>query len=74
MGKIRIRGPGWENSDPGKGMGKIRIRDKHPGSGTLYLTKHKPMAPSLDLAPLPQSSVSKHRQALLATQGGNKRG
>jgi hypothetical protein len=29
--------PGWKNSDPGSGMGKIRIRDKHPGSRTLLV-------------------------------------
>jgi hypothetical protein len=32
MEKIRIRDPGWKNSDPGSGMEKIRIRDIHPGS------------------------------------------
>jgi hypothetical protein len=30
---MRIRDPGWKNSDPGSGMKNIRIRDKHPGSG-----------------------------------------
>ncbi len=36
-----IRDPGWENSDPGSGMEKIRIRDlgwKKFGSATLVLT------------------------------------
>ena len=28
--------PDGKNSDPGSGMEKIRIRDKHPGSVTLY--------------------------------------
>ncbi len=27
--------PGWKSLDPGSGMGKNRIRDKHPGSATL---------------------------------------
>jgi hypothetical protein len=35
-----IRDPGWKNSDPGSGMGKIQIRDKHPGSATLIYTKY----------------------------------
>jgi hypothetical protein len=33
MGKIGILRDG-KNSDPGSGMEKIRIRDKHPGSAT----------------------------------------
>jgi hypothetical protein len=32
-GKIRIRD--GKNSDPGSGMKKIRIRDKHPGFAPL---------------------------------------
>jgi hypothetical protein len=32
---MRIRDPRWKNLDPGSGMEKIRIRDKHPGSTTL---------------------------------------
>jgi hypothetical protein len=40
---IRIRDPGWKNSDPewkklGSGIEKIRIRDKHPGSAILVFT------------------------------------
>jgi hypothetical protein len=27
--------PEWKKSDPGSGMEKIRIQDKHPGSATL---------------------------------------
>jgi hypothetical protein len=29
---MRIRDPGWKNSNPGSGMENIPIRDKHPGS------------------------------------------
>jgi hypothetical protein len=32
---MRIWDPGRKNSDPGSGMEKIRVRDKHPGSATL---------------------------------------
>jgi hypothetical protein len=36
--RIRIRDPGiFLTLDPGSGMGKIRIRDKHPGSATLLV-------------------------------------
>jgi hypothetical protein len=35
METIRIRDPGWNNSDPESGMEKSRIRDKHSGSATL---------------------------------------
>jgi hypothetical protein len=47
METVRIRDPGWrqfgsgmkdgDSSDPGCGMEKCRIRDKHPGSATLAL-------------------------------------
>jgi hypothetical protein len=37
---MRIRDPGWKNSDPGSGMEKIRIRDKHPGSATPTFTSN----------------------------------
>ncbi len=47
MAKIRIRDPEWQkfgsgirngkNSDPGSGMKKIRIRDKHPGSAIILV-------------------------------------
>jgi hypothetical protein len=30
-----IRDPRWKNSYPGSGIGKFRIRDKHPGFATL---------------------------------------
>jgi hypothetical protein len=29
--------PGWKNSDPGSGMEKFQIGDKHLGSATLIL-------------------------------------
>jgi hypothetical protein len=32
---LRIRDPGWKTFESGSGMGKIQIRDKHPGSATL---------------------------------------
>jgi hypothetical protein len=52
--------PGWRQfgsgirdgtkSDPGSGMGKSRIRDKHPGSATLNsLTKDPDPAPDAAL-------------------------
>jgi hypothetical protein len=34
---MRILDPGWKI---GSGMDKIRIRDKHPGSATLYEGYH----------------------------------
>jgi hypothetical protein len=46
METVLIRDPGWrqfgsgiwdgDSSDPASGMGKSRIRDKYPGSATLY--------------------------------------
>jgi hypothetical protein len=36
---MRIRD--GKNSDPGSGMKKIRIRDKHPGSATLVKIEKK---------------------------------
>jgi hypothetical protein len=36
---MRIRIRDQESFDPGSGMEKIRIRDKHPGSATLLKTK-----------------------------------
>jgi hypothetical protein len=33
---MRIRDPGWRQF--GSGMEKSRIRDKHPGSATLFVT------------------------------------
>jgi hypothetical protein len=33
--------PGWKNSDPGSGMEKSWIRDKHPGSATLNLPANR---------------------------------
>jgi hypothetical protein len=32
---MRIRDPGWKNSDPGLKKVGSGIRDKHPGSATL---------------------------------------
>ncbi len=34
LNSLRIRDPGWRQF--GSGMGKSRIRDKHPGSATLW--------------------------------------
>jgi hypothetical protein len=38
---MRIRDPGWKNSDQSSGMEKFGsgIRDKHPGSATLAAAK-----------------------------------
>jgi hypothetical protein len=35
---MRIWDQGWKKFDPGSGMEKSRIRDKHPGSATLECT------------------------------------
>ena len=45
--RIPDPGPGWKES--GSGMEKTRIRDKHPGSATLFLSvvKRKMFAVSL---------------------------
>jgi hypothetical protein len=32
---MRIRDPGWKNTDPGRKKFGFGIRDKHPGSATL---------------------------------------
>jgi hypothetical protein len=34
---MRIRNPGWKKFGSGFRDGKIRIRDKHPGSATLVV-------------------------------------
>jgi hypothetical protein len=44
---MRIRDPGWENSDPGSGMKKILIRDKHPGSATVQPVQEISYFPSI---------------------------
>ncbi len=38
--RIRMRDPGiFLTLDPGPGMEKIRIRDKHPGSASCFIWK-----------------------------------
>jgi hypothetical protein len=57
---MRVRDPvrNGKNSDPGSGMEKSRIRDKHPGSATLAAGYLKPsIAAGLKAAGLEQRAL-----------------
>jgi hypothetical protein len=61
--RIRIRNP--ESFDPGSGMEKICIRDKHPGSSTLGTRKLAKIAVMFTFSPAVLSNPNRHPVRIL---------